>query len=308
MSKFLLSAMLGMGIASAQAQVACPTISNFAGSKDQAVLQILDQLKGTVAMSGNNVCSGALVTFKGRSSSAPALVLSAAHCSDRGKIQIPLRNGTLAALDAGEVLYRVEYRRPLTLDTGNSDAPRTCIESEEIVYATLTDGDILLLRLGETYDQIERRTGVRPFLISQDQSFPAGLALRMPSSLWQNDRACEIEATVEKLKEHRWVWGPVIRLRRMNPDSCLAPHGASGSPAIRKDTNEVIGVLGTSSDATGAPCELNNPCEVKPDGTVVAMPEDQSYVHFVHKLYSCLDAERNIDLGTPGCLLPRPQP
>ena len=49
-------------------------------------------------------------------------------------------------------MYRLSDRRPLTLETGNSAAPRTCIETEEIVYGTLTDADILLLRLTETYD------------------------------------------------------------------------------------------------------------------------------------------------------------
>jgi hypothetical protein len=44
------------------------------------------------------------VTFKDRSSSAKGLVLTAGHCSDRGSIQIPLRDKTISAPDAGEVL------------------------------------------------------------------------------------------------------------------------------------------------------------------------------------------------------------
>jgi hypothetical protein len=108
-------------------------------------------------------------------------------------------------LDMGEVLYRTEYRRTLTLETGNSEEPRTCVEADQVVYATLTGVDVMLLRLTETYEQIERRAGVKPLIVSDDTAFPAGLTVRMPSGLWQNDRACEVELTVEKVKESRWI-------------------------------------------------------------------------------------------------------
>jgi Trypsin-like peptidase domain len=254
-------------------------------------------------MSGKFVCSASLVTFMGRSSSAPGLVLTAGHCSDRGSIQIPLRDKTLAAPDAGEVLYRLSDRRSLSLETGNSAASRTCIETDQIVYGTITDADILLLRLTETYNEIGLRTGVQPFMISQDSTFPNGTPIRSPSSLFQDDRECIVEETVEKLKEHRWLWAPVMRLT----PSCDVPHGQSGAPVLRLDSNEVIGVMGTASDGNAAPCEFNNPCEMKADGTAVAAQKDQAYAHFVYRLYTCLDASRNLDLDTPGCLLPKPK-
>jgi len=110
--------------------------------KDAKFQPILDRLRGTVSMQGKFVCSAALVTFKGRDSSAPGLVLTAGHCSDRGSVQIPLRDKTISAPDAGEVLYRLSDRRSLSLETGNSAGPRTCIETDRIEYGTLTDADI----------------------------------------------------------------------------------------------------------------------------------------------------------------------
>jgi len=297
---------IAMAAGEGRAQEACDTRSEFKGETDPAVLGFLADLKGTVAMRGNSVCSGALVTFKGRNSSARALVLSAGHCADRGSVQIPLREKSMAVLDDGEVLYGAAYQRSLTLDTGKSEEPRTCIEADQVLYATLTAVDVLLLRLTETYSEIEQRTGVVPFVISRDSSFSPGLAVRMPSSLWQNDRKCRIEATVRKVKEFRWQWGPVMRLR-LDPDTCLGPHGASGAPLIRNDTGEVVGVFGTSGDTTAGPCEINNPCEVKEDGGVVAGVKDQNYVHFVHQFYACLDASGELDLAQPGCRLPKPQ-
>jgi len=126
----------------------------------------------------------------------------------------------------------------------------------------------------------------------------------VPSARWQNDRACRVETTIGQLKESQWTWGPVLRIKIA--DTCGFPHGASGAPAIREDNAEIIGVVGTASDASGAACELNNPCEIAPDGTTKASAREQGYVHFVGKLYSCLDGNRNVDLDVPGCLLPKP--
>jgi hypothetical protein len=67
----------------------------------------------------------------------------------------------------------------------------------------------------------------------------------------------------------------------------------------------VIGVFGTSGDTTGAACELNNPCELNPDGSVVAAHKDQNYAHFVHEFYGCLNRDGDVDLAVPGCRLPK---
>jgi hypothetical protein len=302
MRAILVMVLLGIGVASARAQSACDLRSEFKGSNDPAVLKILGRLKGTVAMHGVGACSGALVTFKGRPNAARALVLSAGHCANRGSVQVPLRQTSIAMLDMGEALYRAEYRRTLTLETGNSEEPRTCAEADQVVYATLTGADVMLLRLTETYEHIERRAGVKPLIVSEDTAFPEGLAVRVPSAFRQIDRACQVDVTVEKVKESRWTWGPLLRLR-MDADTCIAPRGASGAPIIRTDTSEVIGLFGTSGDTTGAPCEFNNPCEVKSDGSAVAAAKNQNYVHFVHQFYSCLDTAREIDLDIPGCSL-----
>jgi len=212
MRAILVIVVLGFAITSARAQSVCDLRSAFKGSNEPAVVKILGRLKGAVAMHGVGACSGALVTFKGRGKATRALVLSAGHCANRGSVQIPLGQRSIAMLDMGEVLYRAEYRRTLTLKTGNSEEPRTCAEADQVVYETLTGADVLLLRLTETYEEIERRVGVKPLIVSEDTAFPAGLAVRMPSAFWQNDRACQVGVTVEKVNESRWIWGPLLRL------------------------------------------------------------------------------------------------
>ena len=80
--------LLIVGHASAQGQPQCTTTSDFKGSTEPGELRVLQSLKGAVRLGGNTPCSGALVTFAGRSASSPALVLSAGHCSDRGKAEV----------------------------------------------------------------------------------------------------------------------------------------------------------------------------------------------------------------------------
>ncbi len=101
--------LLIVGHASAQGQPSCNTASDFKGSTAPGELRVLQSLKGTVRLGGNTPCSGALVTFAGRSASSPALVLSAGHCSDRGKIEVPVGEKVLIMPDHAEVLYRVRH-------------------------------------------------------------------------------------------------------------------------------------------------------------------------------------------------------
>jgi hypothetical protein len=45
---------------------------------------------------------------------------------------------------------------------------------------------------------------------------------------------------------------------------------------------------------------------MKANGNVTPAQKDQAYAHFVHRLYTCLDANRDIRIDAPGCLLPKP--
>jgi hypothetical protein len=303
----MLEVLLSLLIAAALAQgsdppaAPCDTSSEF---KDTTHSR-LGRLRGTASMREPLRCSGAFVTLAGRSGSARGLILGSGHCVGQGAVKVKRKDGGVMSFpDAGEVLSRVADERWVTLETGRSDEPRACARSDQIVYATMTDADIMILQLTETYEQIEARTGLQPLLVSRDTTFPEGLDVRTPSSLFQLDEACQVEATVQTVREHRWSWTPVMR---MSQGCSLLPHGASGAPLIRLDTNEIIGVFGTASDANAPACELNNPCEVAGDGTTRPGNASQGYAHFVHKLYTCLDPARSIDLSVPDCLLAKPQ-
>ena len=112
-----------------------------------------------------------------------------------------------------------------------------------------------------------------------------------------------MDRIVASVREGLWTLGPAMRLTR----ECDPRPGFSGSPVIREDTNEVIGVLSSGYEGDGAPCTIMNPCEIAEDGTVSVAAKGQGYAYLVHQLYACRDQRGDFDLTAAGCQLPRPQ-
>jgi hypothetical protein len=183
-----------------------------------------------------------------------------------------------------------------------SAEPRTCIASDQLIYATMTETDISIHELTETYEEIERRTGVAPLTIANESEFPNATPVENPSALKQRNWTCEIDGLAPKLKEFRWSWSSVLRLTA----ACEFIAGGSGSPIVLRGTTKVIAIQGTVNFADHAPCEVMNPCEIDAHGAVTPTRKGQSYGHLVHRVYSCLDESSNLDLNAPGCALPKP--
>lgn len=259
---------------------------------------ILARLKGTVEHKTS--CSASLVTVPGRSLSKKAWVLTAGHCIGMGKSKI---FGTFAVRAAGEVFHNFKLQTAFTLDTGNLAEPRTCIGVEQLLYATLTGRDIALYQLSESYDEIERRTGVKPFVMASDASIPPGIKIETPSAYHQKSQSCMTGDKVDKLKEFEWEWGPAARMSL----DCKIIGGYSGSPVVRSDSNQVIGVVGTTYEGSGQPCALNNPCEVDEKGAFTVADKGQSYFHFVQPIFDCLSADMEFDLNAQTCRLLKPK-
>jgi hypothetical protein len=274
--------------------VRCNLVSRVRGPDDP----LLDRLKGTVEFFG--ACSASFVTLKNRSKSERGLVLTSGHCVERGTARL---FGHFAVPAPGEILLNVKERRTFTLDTGTPAAPRACLKADELTYATMTGLDLAIYRLTETYEEIERRTGAKPLMIATDAQIPAGMRVRMPSAWHQRQTTCSMDRIVASVREVLWTLGPAMRLTR----ECDPRPGFSGSPVIREDTNEVIGVLSSGYVGDGVPCTIMNPCEIAEDGTVSIAAKGQGYAYLVHQLYTCRDQRGNFDLTAAGCQLPRPQ-
>ena len=135
-------------------EVRCHLASVFSASDNP----IIGRLASTIQLSDTSgTCSGSLVTLKGRSKSE--------NCTGEGKADFGVKAPT-----AGEVLRNLKIERAFTINTGILAAHRACVGVDELVYATMTDLDIALYQLTESYEEIEQRTAAKPLVISSERT------------------------------------------------------------------------------------------------------------------------------------------
>lgn len=231
-------------------------------------------------------CSGALVQFSGQPDTAKAVVMTNGHC-----IQKPG-----GYLNPGEVWVNRKIKREMQVFDKNMKL--FPINATKIIYATMTDTDLAYYELAETYQDIEKRFGVRPFTLDTNHPAP-GAALELISGYWDRGWTCNIDAFVFQMKEGPWTWRDSIRYT----STCDTMGGTSGSPLIAYGTKTVVGINNTSNEK-GESCTMNNPCEVDEAGNVVAR-KDVRYGQQTFNTYSCLTPDFRIDLGRSGCSLPK---
>ena len=241
---------------------------------------------GTVALSN---CSGALVRFRQSRPDDRALILTNGHCLESG-LPTP-----------GQVITDSPSRR--TFDLVNKDASDVLgtLSAESMLYGTMTDTDVALYRLTETYIEISQRYGVQPLTVS-DKHPTAGAAISIVSAYWRRTYRCSIDNFVSELHEDGWIFRDAIRY---TAKGCAVIGGTSGAPIIGTDPSQVIGINNTINEQGGR-CSRNNPCEVDQNGSVV-VKKGIGYGEQVYLFYSCLDSTgHGIDLNRADCSLPKP--
>lgn len=143
-------------------------------------------------------CSGSLVRMPGSSYRDQALIMTSAHC---------LIHGSARYLEPGEVItnYSLKsldrlYFRSVNLHKGDYEAEYlTSANITDIVYATMDESDLAILRLDKTYAQL-RLSGVKARPLSSTP--PAvGTPIQIPSAFWQKAYACKIDAIAPELHE-----------------------------------------------------------------------------------------------------------
>ena len=83
-------------------------------------------------------------------------------------------------------------------------------------------------------------------------------------------------------------------------EGCQIIGGTSGSPVISVETGEVVAVNNTMAEGSGAPCSVNNPCELEDNQRT--MHKGHGYGQQVVQLYRCLDDNFFLDIDED-CLL-----
>lgn len=249
-----------------------------------------DPKKRTITLAGSvalDNCSGSLVRFTASEPADPALVLTNGHCYEGGFI------------DAGQVFVDTPSSRTMALLDADGN-PALDLRATSIAYATMTDTDVLLYRVDQTYEEIEQATGLPALTLAADRA-AVGTEISVVSGYWKRIYTCTVDSYVHRMHEADWTWNESMQYRQ---PGCEIIGGTSGSPVISHDTGEVVAVNNTSNEQ-GRRCALNNPCEESPNGRI-SVEQGESYAQQTALLYTCLADSRELDLTLDGCLLPAP--
>ncbi|MFI9205378.1 trypsin-like serine peptidase [Streptomyces sp. NPDC053048] len=238
---------------------------------------------GTVALSN---CSGSLIRLPGSADNDPALVMTNGHCLESG---MP---------GAGEVITDQPSARTFSLLNATAGKVAT-LRATKISYATMTDTDVALYELDTTYAKVKQQYGINALSLSGDRP-AAGTPIKVVSGYWKRIYSCNVDGFVHELREGDWTWKDSLRYT----PSCKTIGGTSGSPVVDVNTGKVVAVNNTGNES-GERCTVNNPCEVDENGTVTVR-RGTNYAQQTYGIGKCFAPGNKLDLGLPGCALPKP--
>jgi hypothetical protein len=241
-------------------------------------------LASTIALDD---CSASLVRYPTSQDTDQALMLTAGHCFEGG---MP---------SAGQVLQNVASSRSGTLLDASGNQLGT-VQADKLLYATMTDTDVAVYELTDTYASLANQYGATALTLSASHPV-TGDTIAIPSGYWDQTWSCALNGFAGTVEEDQWTWHDSLRY---GASGCDIIGGSSGSPVVDTSTGQVVGVNNTINE-DGQMCTLNNPCEVASDGTTTET-RGQGYGQETYWITTCLNAANGIDLSVSGCLLPKP--
>jgi V8-like Glu-specific endopeptidase len=236
--------------------------------------------EGIVGLSN---CSGSLVRFDDSQDTDKAMVLSNGHCT--------------GMIDPGRVVLNQSNSRTFNVLDARANKLGT-VRAEKILYATMTKTDMALYQLRETFADIRARYKIDALTLSREAP-DVGHDIEVISGYWKRGYSCAVAAVAPALKEGKWSFVDAIRYT----SECNVVGGTSGSPVLAAGTRTVVAVNNTGN-TSGRKCEVNNPCEVNEDGSIIYQ-KGYSYAQQTFWIYSCRNDQGQVDVKVPGCQLPR---
>jgi V8-like Glu-specific endopeptidase len=235
---------------------------------------------------GLSNCSASLVRFETSKDSDQALVFTNGHCLEFG---MP---------DPGEVVSNQNSTRRMNLLKSDASIAGT-VRAIKVVYSTMTNTDLTIYKLQETYADIQKQFGIEALILASAHP-QVTMPIEVISGYWKKGYSCSVEAFIPELHEAGWVMQDSIRYSR---PGCETIGGTSGSPVILGTTRTMIGINNTGNE-DGEKCTMNNPCEIDSEGQVT-YEQGYSYGQETYWVYTCLNEKNELDLKKEGCLLPR---
>ncbi|MBY0415709.1 MAG: serine protease, partial [Bdellovibrionales bacterium] len=216
------------------------------------------------------------------------IVLTNGHCYSSGVFG--------GMMKPGEVIYNKAVSRDMKIF--NKQMKLSPVKATKVLYATMTDTDITLYELSDSYQTIQSKYGIEAFTLDSVRPF-IGTNIDIVSGYWDRGYSCAIDAFIFGLKEEGYSFKDSVRYT----DGCDTIGGTSGSPIIARGTRSVIAINNTANES-GQRCTMNNPCEVAEDGKITVL-KDKKYGQQTYNIFSCLRPDFAIDLSIAGCALPK---
>src|SRR5215471_2946354 len=239
-------------------------------------------------------CTGSLIDPSGAGApSAQAWLMTAGHCISLDPYSV-IRNQPSTA--------RVQFN--YFVDTQGSVVT---IQARRTGWSTMKGVDLALIELDATIGDLGAK-GIRPMRLAA-----APPATGHPV-YWAGVSGSPIPPDLQFLRRGRCTLGPRVQLiegswiwkDELSNDYPDLYAGASGSPLFDADSNEIIGVIGTTTilnfeQGPDYDCQVNRPCVLRESGPV--METNTSYASPVQGIAQCFDQANLLDLGRPGCVL-----
>jgi len=230
-------------------------------------------------------CSGSLVRLENAKDTDTALVFTNGHCLETG---MP---------DPGTAVVHESSSRRLGLMDVSGNVVAT-LRASEIVYSSMTKTDVTIYKVrGETYASIAQKYNIHPLtLVSQHPA--VGQRIEIISGYWHRGYSCSVDAFIFNLREGVYTWDDSLRY---SEPGCEVIGGTSGSPVIAAGTRNMIAINNTGNE-DGGRCTDNNPCEVDKSGNIT-FQRGNNYAEETYQIYSCVNANNEIDVTMAGCQL-----
>ncbi|MFI1970676.1 hypothetical protein BLA24_04925 [Streptomyces cinnamoneus] len=251
---------------------------------------------GRLVGGGGTTCTATLVHAPGKPDPRrKALILSNGHCvSDTMKTN----EVTVDQPAGGDWTFTPAYFHD------NASEHKT-FPVEHVVYATMKDIDVSVLRISATYGELAK-LNVTPRTLATAPPAPGTAlhAVHAPTDGVEEGKrflrlsTCRVTGSPVALHEYTWLWKGFART------DCLGiSGGSSGGPVTAAGGDQLIAMLNTVATPGYLGCGLGRPCEGGAAG-LTEPKDDTVYATPVDAVASCLE-NADLRLDRPGCRLDR---
>ncbi|WP_288376490.1 trypsin-like peptidase domain-containing protein [uncultured Pseudomonas sp.] len=213
---------------------------------------------GRLTMDNGRLCIATLIDSRDNpptTDSGPAYILTSGHCVDTRNGRIGQDQPTHGSIAFNYFIDTQEQRKTFAL--------------KRSLWNSMQGTDLALLELDATLDEVMSQ-GIMPLRMGSNPAKEKPVVvIGEPSSIGKGLRVASCtEHPADFALEHPWVW------RNIRVNDCPGVSaGASGSPVITPDDQQVIAVINSVTSDASAPCATNSPC-VNAQGSQDAPPRN----------------------------------